>query len=136
MEGTNILKELGKIQKKCGYLKKAEMIKLSKAAGVPVSRIYAAATFYSFLSTEKKGRHVIRVCNNLPCIANGSGTALKCLRRILKIRPGETTKDGKFSLETTSCIGCCDKPPAMMINNKVFTNLTEKKIAKIIRKLR
>ena len=67
---------------------------------------------------------------------NGSERILMHLKRLLKIKPGETTKDRRFSLETTSCIGCCNKPPSMMINDKIFTNLTEKQVSSIIKKLK
>ena len=126
-----ILEELKKIQKRCGYLKEKELVGLSKKLGIPLVEIYETAGFYSFLSTKPMGKYVIRVCNNLPCVTNGSGKILKYLKKILKINPGETTGDGKFSLETTSCIGCCDKPPAMMINEKIYTSLDEKKIKEI-----
>ncbi len=131
-----ILEELKKIQKRCGYLKEKELVRLSEKLGIPLVEIYETGSFYSFLSTKPKGKYVIRVCNNLPCIANGSGKILEYLKKILKIRIGETTRNGKFSLETTSCIGCCDKPPAMMINEKVYTSLDEKKIKEIIRGLK
>ena len=136
MVKKKILTGLEEIQKKCGYIKISEVIKLSKRLGVPLSSLYGTATFYSLLSTEKKGRHVIRVCHNLPCVVNGSDRILKYLKRKLGIGPGETTKDGRFSLETTSCIGCCNKPPAMMINNKVFASLTQRRVDEIIRRLK
>ena len=134
MSSKNILEELEKIQKRYGYLKRAELIRLSKETGVPISRICSSASFYSFLNKEKKGQHTIRVCNNLPCIVNGSDKILSCLGKILKIKPGESTRDGKFCLETTSCIGCCNKPPAMMIDSCIFTELDEKKVRKIIKR--
>ena len=130
-----LLRELKKIQKRFGYLKKSELVELSKKLNMPVSKVYAASSFYTFLSM-KKSRYVVRVCNNLPCMINGSERILRHLKRLLKIKPGETTKDGRFSLEVTSCIGCCNKPPSMMINDKIFTNLTEKQVSSIINKLK
>ena len=131
-----LLEELRKIQKRHGYLREADIISLAKKTGIPAADIWSTASFYSFFRTRKGGKHVIRVCNNLPCMANGSKKVLDCLRKELGIRPGNTTRDGVFSLEATSCIGCCDKPPAMMIDGEVFTGLDEKKIKSIIRKAR
>jgi NADH:ubiquinone oxidoreductase subunit E len=131
-----LLEELEKIQKDCNYLKKSELLKLSKKLGIPLSEIYGTASFYSFLSTEPKGKYIIRLCNNLSCIVNGSDNVRNFIEKLLGIRLGETTKDKRFSLEMTSCIGCCNNPPAMMINNKVFTNLTEERISEIIKNLR
>ncbi|MCK4635206.1 MAG: NAD(P)H-dependent oxidoreductase subunit E, partial [Candidatus Aenigmarchaeota archaeon] len=72
-----ILEELKKIQKRCGYLKEKELVRLSEKLGIPLVEIYETGSFYSFLSTKPKGKYVIRVCNNLPCIANGSGKILE-----------------------------------------------------------
>lgn len=131
-----LLEELRKIQNRFGYLKESEIIKLSKKTSIPLSKIYSTASFYSFFRTEKNGKHVIRVCSNLPCMVNGSQKILDYIKKTLKINPGETTKDGKFSLELTSCIGCCNNPPAMMLDDRLFTCLDEKKLKEIIKKLR
>jgi len=136
MKKIIILNELKKIQKRYGYLKKSELLKLSKKLNISVTKLYETGSFYSFLSTEPKGKYVIRVCNNLPCVMKNSEKILRYLKKFLKISPGETTKDGKFSLEMTSCIGCCNDAPAMMINDKVYTNLTEDKVREIIKTLR
>lgn len=127
-----LLEELRKIQEKHGYLKESELMELSARLSIPLSKIYSTASFYSFFCTEKKGTHIIRVCNNLSCVANGYGKVVECLEEVLGIKPGETTKDGMFTLETTSCIGCCDRPPAMLIDGKAYTNLDREKIKSII----
>jgi NADH-quinone oxidoreductase subunit E len=131
-----LLEELEKIQKRHGYLKESELLKLSKNTSIPLSKIYGTATFYSFFKTQRCGKYIIRVCNNLPCVANGSENILKELRAVLGVRPGQITKDGKFSIETTSCIGCCNRAPAMMINSELFTDLDGKKLRVILKKLR
>lgn len=131
-----LLEELRNTQNKFGYLKGSELIKLSKEMDMPLARIYGTATFYSFFRTGKKGRHVIRVCNNLPCIANGSVNVIKFLKKELGIGPGETTKDGKFSIELTSCIGCCKKPPAIMLDEMLYTGLSEKKLKSLFEKIK
>jgi len=131
-----ILEELENIQKRYGYLKKSELVDLSKKLDVPLIKLYETGSFYSFLLTKPCGNYIIRVCSSLSCETNGSKKILEQLNRILKIKPGETTKNGKFSLETTSCIGCCNEPPAIMINKKVYTNVDDKKIKKILKSLK
>lgn len=131
-----LLEELKKIQKRFGYLKESEIIKLSKKVSIPLAKIYGTASFYSFLETRKRGLHIIRVCNNLPCMAKGSEKIIKHLEKTLKISAGETTKDGKITLETTSCIGCCNNAPALMVDGMLYTNLDEKKADAIIKKLK
>ena len=127
-----LLPMLEEIQARFGYISEANAHYLSKKIGIPFSRIYGVITFYEMLYTEPKGKYIIRICNSPSCYLNGSLSLIKFLTLLLKIKSGETTKNKKFSLEIVSCIGCCDKAPAMMINDKVYGNLDEKKIRKII----
>lgn len=129
-----LLPLLRQIQKKEGYVSEDSMKKLSKKTGLPIVKIYAAATFYSMIHTKKQGKCVIEICNSPSCYLNGSLDIIKVLEKELKIKSGQTTKDGKFSLHICSCIGCCDKAPAMRINGKVYGNLTKEKIKSIIKK--
>jgi len=126
----NILKE---IQRKHGYLPEKEINKLSKKTLIPVIEIYSAATFYSMLSVKKKGKKVIRICNSPSCYLNNSLNILKEAKNILKIDVNETTLDKKFTLELTSCIGCCNKPPAIMINEELITNITKEKLKSLLK---
>ncbi len=126
----NVLRE---IQKKHNYLPEEEIRKLSEKTGIPVIEIYSTATFYSMLSTKKKGKKIVRICNSLPCYLNGSLNILEEAKRLLGIDINQTTKDGKFTLEVTSCIGCCDKGPAIMINDKLITNITKEKLRKLLK---
>ena len=131
-----LLPLLRKEQKERGYLSEEVLKKISRKTGVPISRVYGVATFYSMLHTEKQGRNVIEVCSSPSCCVNGSLDIVRFLEKELKIKAGKTTtnKDGKFSLYKTSCIGCCDHPPAMLLNGRPFTDLTEEKLRVLIRK--
>ena len=129
-----LLTLLRKIQKKEGYVSEEAMKKLSKKTGVPIAKIYAAATFYSMIHTKKQGKYIIEICNSPSCYVNGSIDLIKFLEKKLKIKSGETTKDGKFSLHICSCIGCCDTAPAMKMNSKVYGDLTKEKIEDILKK--
>ena len=127
-----LLPMLQAIQAKFGYVSETNAHYLSRKTGIPFSKIYGVITFYEMLYTEKKGKYIIRICNSPSCYLNCSLNLIKFLESSLKIKSGETTKNKKFSLEIVSCIGCCDKAPAMIINNKVYGNLDENKIKKII----
>ena len=129
-----LLPELKKIQKKAGYVSEESMKKLSKKLGMPIVKIYAAATFYAQIHTKPQGKNIIEICNSPSCYLNGSLDLIKFIEKKLKIKSGQTTKDKKFSLHICSCIGCCDKPPAMKINSKVYTELTQEKVEKILEK--
>ncbi len=129
----NILGILREIQEKHGYLPEDKIRKLSKKLNMPVIDIYSAATFYSMLSVKKKGKNIVRICNSPSCYLNGSLNILEEAKKLLKIDINETTKDGKFTLELTSCIGCCDKAPAIMVNNELIGNITKEKLRRLLR---
>lgn len=128
-----LLEEIVKLN---GSLSFESLNYLSKNLKIPLAKLYTPASFYSFLPTTKKGKYIIRICNNLSCCLNGSENIIELLKKELRINLGETTKDGKFSLELTSCLGCCDSAPAMMINNKVYVKLDKNKVHEILRELK
>jgi len=129
----DLLVLLKEAQDKFGYLSSECLTEIAESLGLSVSDVYGVATFYSFLSTSPQGRNVIRVCKSLPCFIKSNHTIIESVEREIGIKPGETTPDGKFSFELTNCIGACDKPPAMMINNEVYVDLTPGKISQILR---
>ncbi len=127
-----LLESLQEAQDKFGYVSGEILAELAKSLDTSLSEVYGVATFYSFLSTKPKGKNVIRICKSLPCFLKNYQTIVKSVEREIGIKPGETTPDGKFSLELTNCIGACDKAPAMMINNDVHVDLTPSKISQIL----
>ncbi len=129
-----LLPELEKEQKKRGYISESALKRISDKTKIPVSRVYAVTTFYAHLHTEKQGKNIIEICNSPSCYLNGSLNIIKFIENNLNIKSGQTSKDGKFSLHICSCIGCCDKAPAMMINRQVYGNLTKEKIRAILKK--
>jgi NADH:ubiquinone oxidoreductase subunit E len=130
---ANILGTLREIQEKHGCLPEDKIRELSKKLNIPVIDIYSAATFYSMLSVKKKGKNIVRICNSPSCYLNNSLNILEEAKKLLKIDINETTKDGKFTLELTSCIGCCDKAPAIMLNDELIGNITKEKLKKILK---
>lgn len=127
-----ILEGLQEAQKECGYLSPQTITKLAESLDTSVSEVYGTATFYSFLPVKPQGRNVIRVCKSLPCWLKYSQKIVESLENEIGIKPGETTPDGRFSLELTNCIGECDKAPAMMINSDIHGDLTPEKITQIL----
>ena len=127
-----LLPILKKAQKEHGHLSEEVLKRISKETKIPISRIYGVATFYSMLHTTKPGKTIIEVCGSPSCCVNGALDLVGFLEAELKVKAGETTKDGKFSLHKTSCIGCCDEAPAMLFNGKPCTNLTKEKITKLL----
>ncbi|HOH70378.1 MAG TPA: NADH-quinone oxidoreductase subunit NuoE [Sedimentibacter sp.] len=103
---------------------------------IPVNHIYGVLTFYTMYSTKPRGKNIIRLCESPPCYIKGSDNMLRKLKVLLGINIGETTKDGLFTLEFTSCLGVCGNAPVMMINDDVYGDLTEEKVEEIIERIR
>ena len=118
------------------YLSPEVMFEISKEMNIPESQVVGVASFYSLLSTCPRGRHIIQLCNDVPCYITGSMNLVEELESLLGIKMCETTEDGLFTLEFTSCLGCCEMAPAMQVGDKVYGNLTPEKLSGIIDELR
>jgi NADH-quinone oxidoreductase subunit E len=119
-------------QEKAGHISEQFIKDTAKSIGISTSEVYGVATFYHLLSTMPLGRNVIRVCKCIPCYLNSSQLVVETIQERLGITPGETTLDGRFSLQLTNCIGACDQAPAMLLNHELHGYLTPVKIAKIL----
>lgn len=146
---VNIIKEIGTTPDKLievlievqnnsnnNYISEEECNVISKEMNIPLSKVYGVASFYSMLSTKKKGKYVIQICNSAPCYLNGGKEITKIFETELGIKIGEVTNDELFSLEFTSCIGACDLAPAAKINEELYGKLNKEKITLILNKLR
>jgi len=128
-----LLPMLKKAQERSRYVSPKFMAGAADSLNLSVSDVYGVSTFYSFLSTKPLGKNVIRVCKSLPCYLNGSEMILKSIEDAIGIKPGQVTRDKKFSLELANCIGACDRAPAMLVNQDVHGSLTRRKISKILK---
>jgi NADH-quinone oxidoreductase E subunit len=128
----DVIPALQAIQKEMGFLSEESMELLSKKIKVPLSHISGVATFYSMFKLSPPGKYHISICRGTACHVHNSADLVRFVEKKLNIKPGEITKDSKFSLECVNCIGACAKAPAMMINETVYGNLTEKKIDQIL----
>lgn len=118
------------------YISENQLKIISKELNVPLSKVYGVATFYSMLSTKKRGKYVVQICNSGPCYVRNSKKIAEAFEDALGIKIGEVTEDGLFSLEFTSCIGACDLAPAVKINEEIYGNLDREKVYKLIDSLR
>ncbi|MEN6618633.1 MAG: NAD(P)H-dependent oxidoreductase subunit E [Rikenellaceae bacterium] len=114
------------------YLSEYSMIEIARELDLPATEVFGTATFYSFLEYKKMGKYIIRICKTITCSMKGEMQILLAIEDMLKIKVGETTPDGSFSLLQTNCLGFCHKAPAMLINNDVFTELTPEKVREIL----
>ena len=102
---------------------------------IPASRVYGVVTFYTFFTMNPKGRHPISVCMGTACYVRGAEKILDELKRRLGIDVGETTPDGKFSLDCLRCVGACGLAPVIMIGEKVYGRLQAADIKNILDEL-
>lgn len=135
-EQESLLPILQAVVERQNYLSEDMIMDISSALDISAAQVYGTATFYSFLDIEPRGKYVIRLCKTITCEMRGKKLILQTLEDILKIKLGETTKDRKFSLLETNCLGQCHKGPAMLINDEVFTELTPEKVSEIINEYR
>ena len=116
------------------YLSEYSMVEIAREMDLPAAEVYGTATFYSFLEVKKMGKYIIRICKTISCAMKGKSQVVFAIQDMLKIRTGETTPDGRFSLLETNCLGLCHKAPAMLINHEVYTDLTPEKVREILGK--
>jgi NADH:ubiquinone oxidoreductase subunit E len=128
----DVLVQLQAEQDKNGHVSEPFMEQLAKASGLSLSEVFGVATFYHFIAIKPQGRYVIRVCKSLPCKMKSSEFIIDVVKEKLSIDPGESTPDGKFSIQFTNCIGACDQAPAMLLNFDLHGNLTPEKIGNIL----
>lgn len=117
-----------------GYLPVEVQAMISKNLGVSMAEIYGVVTFYTQFTTQPKGKYHISVCLGTACYVKGSGDILKKIKEKLGITEGECTKDGKFSVEATRCIGACGLAPVLTVNEEVYGKLTVDDVDRILSK--
>lgn len=114
------------------YLSEDASMEVAKALDISAVQVYGTATFYSFLPISPSGKYLIRVCKTITCMMHGKNQVLRELESLLKIKVGETTADGLFTLLETNCLGQCHKGPAMLVNQTPYTHLTPAGVREII----
>ena len=120
------------VQDFMGYLPAEAQELIAECLHIPTAKVYGVVSFYSFFTMIPKGKHPISVCLGTACYVRGAEKILDEFKRILKINPGETTPDGKFSLTSLRCIGACGLASVAMIGDKVYGRLSPDKIQGII----
>lgn len=129
---TPLIMILSDIQREFGYVPLEVQEVVSKKTGVSVAEIYGVVTFYSFFNLEPRGKYVIGCCLGTACYVKGAQNVVDKFSEILEIGPGETTKDGLFSIDALRCIGACGIAPAVSINGEVYPKVAVKDVPKII----
>jgi bidirectional [NiFe] hydrogenase diaphorase subunit len=119
-----LIEVLHAAQEAFGFLDSETLAFVGASLGVPLSKVYGVATFYSYFTLAPKGEHACVVCTGTACYINGAGGIVAGIGRRLGVRPGETTADGRLSLLTARCLGSCSLAPAMILDGEVHGKLT------------
>ena len=129
---SELIAILHRAQSIFGYLPMKVQSFIADKLGINVSKVYGVVTFYSFFTMVPKGEYVINICLGTACFVRGADKILERVEEILKIKNGETTADGKFTLTTLRCVGACGLAPVMQINDKTYGNVTVDDVERIL----
>lgn len=130
---SSLIAVLHKAQELFGYLSEEVQEFVAEKLDVPVSKVYGVISFYSYFTTEPKGKYVISVCTGTACFVRGAGDILEEFKDRLCIKEGQTTEDGLFTLDTLRCVGACGIAPVVTINNKVYGKFTVDQVENVLK---
>ena len=123
---------LQEVQQRQGYLSREAVVAIGRHLRLPASKIYGVATFYNQFRFQPQGKYHVQVCRGTACHVKGSAAVLGAVSRELKIQPGQTSRDGLFSLEVVACIGACGLAPVISINGEFHAGVSSQKVGKIL----
>jgi len=135
-KGSAILSILQDLQAKEKYLPKEALEYIGEKLHIPVNKIYRIATFYRAFSLSPRGKHEVCVCMGTACHVRGAQRIIDQVKLALDIRPGETTKDRNFTLETVNCLGVCAAGPVVAIDGQYFGKMSPGKVDGTLKKFR
>ncbi|CAH2214055.1 NADH-quinone oxidoreductase subunit NuoE [Tepidibacter aestuarii] len=127
-----LIEVLHKAQHIFGYLPKDVQLFISKKLNVPSSKVFGVVSFYSYFTTKPRGKYVVNICLGTVCFVKGADKIMEKFEQTLNIKCGETTPDGKFTLEGLRCVGACGLAPVVVINEKVYGHVTLDDVEKIL----
>ncbi len=124
---------LQEVQSELGYLSPDSLKTIAEGLAIPLSQVYGVATFYTQFRLKPIGQHLVRVCHGTACHVGGAEKVSAAIEAGLGIKDGETTADGKFTVESVACLGCCSLAPVMMVDNETFGRLTPESAIKAVK---
>jgi len=127
-----LIPALQAVQQKFGYIPKVAMEEIAKTADVSPNTAYGVSSFYAQFRFIKPGEHICKVCLGTACHVRGAGRIVELLEREAGVKPGETSPDGKFSVEEVRCFGSCALAPVMVVDDQVYGNVTTSKAEEIL----
>ncbi|MBS7656169.1 NAD(P)H-dependent oxidoreductase subunit E [Candidatus Bathyarchaeota archaeon] len=129
----SLIMSMRKIQDLFGYVPISALKNLSEKSKISPSELMGIVSFYHFFSTTPKGCYTIKVCMGTSCYVRGGERILNFLKKELKLEPGKTSENGKFSLEVVRCLGCCGLSPVVAIDEKTYTRMSVNKMKEVLK---
>ncbi len=129
---SSVIAMLQDIQTRFRYVPREAVRRLSEVLGIPEAQIYHIATFYKAFSLVPRGKHEVRVCLGTACHIAGGKRIAEGFEGELAVQTGDTTKDGRFTLESVNCVGACGLAPVVMVDDEVHGKVKPSKIAEIL----
>jgi len=133
---SELIEVLQDVQQSEGYLSEEAMCLVSERLAVPLIEVYRVANFYKAFSLSPRGRHLITVCMGTACHVRGAPRMLDEVVGQLGVEPGETTEDGRFTVETVNCLGACALGPVVVLDGRYYDHMTAGKLRKLIQSVR
>lgn len=130
----SLIAVLQDIQKEFHYLPSEALEETAKTLNVPLSKVFSVSTFYNAFTLVPRGDKVIRICVGTTCHIRGAKQVQERLENELGIKAGETTPDGKYSLETVACVGACAMAPVVAVNNRFYGHINVSNAKKLLKK--
>ncbi len=127
---------LQQVQDTCRFVPREAITLVARHLSLPASKVYGVATFYNQFRFQAPGRHQVQVCRGTACHVKGSAAVLEAICRNLKIQPGQTTRDGLFSIEVVACIGACGLAPVIAVDGEFHAGVTVDAIPAILDRYR
>jgi NADH-quinone oxidoreductase subunit E len=127
-----VMPVLQEIQDTYGHVPPAAIQRVAESMGISASRIYGIVTFYSQFRLQPVGKNLIKVCHGTACHLSGAEKIAEALAQATGAREGETSEDGKFTVEPVACLGCCSLAPCVMVNGETHGNLTPEAVGKVV----
>jgi len=134
LPGGALLHKLHAIQTENGYLSPEALQRAAGELGIPLSRLYGAATFFTAFTFEPRGRRLVQVCLGTACHIRGGAHLLEKLETSLHVQAGHTTADREFSLETVHCVGSCSMAPVIRIQGETYGRLRPDRLARLLKR--
>ena len=130
---SNLIQILNEVQEKFGFIPEFAQTGKANYQGIEKAEVYRVITFYSRFTLQPKGKYSVSVCLGTACFVKGAEAILDKAKDMLKIEEGQTTQDGKFSIDATRCIGACGLAPVFTVNEEVYGKATPEMMEKVLK---